>query len=181
MGIQVEVGPPQRERSRGIIEREAEFVQFREKFPLQARLILAFFSFADDALEAMSVRRDVPLAQESVAKMEELFTWLKNTSAPRVDGQLSELFGKLIKAGMAMEEVSGILHERSKKGKGAPVSNRLPVLLAYEQRSLNSKMSWMKLAVKFCQCSEPKHDHRCRERIRQQAMELEKMLTRLGV
>ena len=122
-------------------------------------LLLAFFSSADDALEAMIVRCDLLAAQASVSKMAELFTWLKNTSAPQVDGQLSELFATLIRAGMPMEQVAGILQNRPKKGKGAPVLNRLPVLLAVEQRKLNPQISWMQLAVKYCQCSLRKHDH----------------------
>jgi len=181
LGTHVEAGPQQWERSSSKIEHAAEFIQLREKYPLQARLFLALFTFADDAIECMIERHDALAARESVKKMAEVSTWLNNTSAPRVDEQLAELFGTLVRADVPMDQVASILQRSTKKGKGAPVSNRLPVLLAYEQRKVNPRMSWMKLAVKFCQCAEPKHDARCRERIRRQAMKLDEMLTRLGV
>ena len=80
-----------------------------------------------------------------------------------------------------MEQVGGVLQNRFKKGKGAPVSNRLPVLLAVELKRDNPRLSWMKLAIKFCQCGEPTHNIKCRERLRHQAQELDEMLRRLGV
>jgi hypothetical protein len=181
LGIQVEAVPPGRERSSTKIEHSADFIQLRAEYPLQARLFLAWFSFADDAIEAMIVRHDLLAAQASVSKMAELSTWLTNTSAPKIDKRLSELLGTLVRADVPMDQVARILQGSTKKGKGAPVSNRLPVLLAYEQKKLNPQISWMKLAMRFCQCTEPRHDAKCRERIRHQAMELEEMITRLGV
>jgi hypothetical protein len=122
LGTHVDAGAtPQWERSSSEIEHAAEFIQLREKYPLQARLFLAFFTFADDAIESMIERHDALAARESVKKMVEVSTWLNNTSAPRVDEQLAELFGTLVRAGVPMEQVAGILQNRLKKGKGAPV------------------------------------------------------------
>jgi hypothetical protein len=80
-----------------------------------------------------------------------------------------------------MEQVAAYLLDHTKKGKGAPVSNRLPVLLAVEQKMLNPRLSWMQLAIRFCQCGKREHDLMCRERVRQQARELQAMLARLRV
>jgi hypothetical protein len=181
LSTQVESGLPQWERSRDKIEKSAEFSQLQRQYPLQARLLLAFFSFADDAIEALITRGDVQAAQKSASAMGELFTWLKNTSAPRMDKELADLFGTLVRAGVPMERVAGVLQNRFKKGKGAPVSNRLPVLLAVEQKIHNPRLSWMRLAMKFCQCGEEAHNLKCRERLRHQAQELDEMLHRLGV
>jgi len=50
---------PLRERSRDRIERDDSFRALSITHPLQARLLLAFFSFADDAIEALEIRGDV--------------------------------------------------------------------------------------------------------------------------
>jgi len=167
--------------SRYEIERNAEFAQLRAQFPLQAYLLLTFFSFAADALEALSLRGDIQAAQSSVIKMEDVFTWLKNTSAPLIDKELADLFGILVRADMPMEQVAGVLLKRSKKGKGAPVSNRLPVLQAVEHQMQHPEMSWMRLANKFCQCGKQKHDLKCRDRLRLQAKKLNERLAAWGV
>jgi hypothetical protein len=111
--------------------------------------------------------------------MAELWSWLKNASPPLIDKELSQTFAMLVRAGVPIEEAERTL-QRSTKGRGRPVSNRLPVLRAVEQRMLNPDLSWMRLAIMFCQCG-GRHTLQCRERIRHQAMELEEMLTRLGV
>ena len=80
MDAQVGCGPQHRVRERDGIESSPEFIQIREQCPLQARLVLAFFSFADDAIEDLIVRRDMQAALESVSKMQELSTWLTNTA-----------------------------------------------------------------------------------------------------
>ena len=91
---------------------------------------------------------------------------------PPVNEQLSELFGTLVRAGVPMEQVTSILNKRTGKRKGAPVSNRLPVLLAVEYKMLKPQLSWMRAAIKFCPCGKATHDFRCRERLRHQAMTL---------
>lgn len=161
------------------IESDEGFRALRERYPLHSRLLLAFFGYADKALDAISTRGDVRSAQECVSAMGELFSWLKNVSPPLIYKELSGTWAMLVKAGVPIEQAGNIL-QRSAKGRGRPVTNRLPVLQAVEQKMLNPKLSWMRLAIMFCQCGE-KHTPQCRERIRHQAMELEKMLARLGV
>jgi hypothetical protein len=161
------------------IEQDEGFRALRERYPLQARLVLGFFGYAEKALESLTACSDVPAAQNAVFAMAELWSWLKNASPPLVDKERSETFAMLVRAGVPIEDAGKTL-QRATKGRGRPVTNRLPVLQAVEQRMLNPKLSWMRLAVMFCQCGK-RHGPRCRERIRHQAMDLEEMLTRLGV
>lgn len=180
MGLSKEGGEPLKPRTRERIERDESFVALKALYPLQACLLLTFFDRADDALEAISARGNVQAAEQAASDMAEIFTWLKNAPAPLIDRELAELFSTLVRAGVPMETINPILQNRVKRGKGAPVTNRLPVLRAVEYQSLHPKTSWMQLAMKFCECGKGEHDDKCRGRIRSQARELDEMLDRLG-
>ncbi len=173
-------GLPNWEIGRSEIEADPSFIALRAQHPLQMDLLLAFLSFAHKALEAMVGSGNGEAAQEHVSAMTEVYSWLKGASAPVVDKELAGVFGAMLKADVPMDVAAPFLLSRTKKGKGAPVTNRLPVVLAKEYRILHPKTSWMQLAIKFCPCGKP-HDMKCRERLRHQAMEFDDMRVRLGV
>src|SRR5690349_21468155 len=92
LGARNDAEGPLGQRTRDQIERDDSFRALATACPLQARLLSLFFSYADDALEAISKRGDLEAAQKSVSAMSELFSWLKNSAAPVVDDELAKLF-----------------------------------------------------------------------------------------
>jgi len=166
--------------SRAAVETDEEFASFRKQYPLCARLVLGFFGYTDQALQALRIQ-DHSAAQKATAAMSELFSWIKNADPPVVDKALAEIVSGLIRAGLPTEQADIYLLAHVKKRRGRPVSNRLPVLLAFERKQVDPRVSWMRLARKYCRCGKITHDFKCRERIRIQAMELDEMLTRLRV
>ena len=173
-------GAPLWERTRDKIEGDDSFAVFRTNHPLLARMVLAFFSRADGAMEAM-YSRDVEAVRKCLSEMAELYTWLFNSSAPKVDNEIAETWADMVRLGLPMEKATNFLHGHLKRGQGKPVSNRFPILLAVERKLMNPRLSWMKLAITFCACGQSKHDYGCRERIRHQAVEFDEMRKRLGV
>lgn len=164
----------------GEFEADQSFVELQGRYPVQARLLLAFFRHIGSALDTLATTGDLKAAQVSVSAAEEIYSWLKNCRAPRLSIEISQLWSTLIKAGVPGEQAALVLQNSVDKPRGAPVSNRLPVLLAFEKRTQDGT-SWGRLAREFCPCDKPKHDIHCKERIRQQAMKLEEMMMRLGV
>ena len=111
--------------------------------------------------------------------MKELVSWYGE--AHNANETSSETVERLVHEGFDLKRALDLSAKLSKRARGRPVSNRGPVLLAVEQRLLHPELSWMKLAIRFCQCGQSHHNEMCKQRIRQQAMKVEKMLTRLGV
>jgi len=170
-----------RERIRDRAERQPGLAAWRAAHPLQAEIWLAFCGYADSAFESMLIHRDADTFERSTAAMAELSTWLTNSS-PQPGESAEETFRQFLSAGMPAEYAFALTQVRPKKRRGRPVSNRRPVLLAVEQKTLCPQLSWMTLATEYCQCRKRSHDNvRCRDRLRIQAMELDEMLTRLGV
>jgi hypothetical protein len=170
-----------RERFRDRAERQPEFAEWRLAHPLQAAIWLSFCGYADAAVESVLVSWDPEGLKRSAAAMSELSTWLTNNCA-QTQESLHDTFLQLLNAGLSPEQAFELAQPlRPKKRKGRPVSNRRPVLLAIEHQLLNPPVSWMQLALKSCQCGKQKHDTACRNRLRVQAGNLKKMLTRLGV
>jgi len=169
-----------RQRIRDGAERQPGFSGWRTEHPLQARIWLAYCGYADSAFESMFMGWDVDAFQRSASAMAELASWLTNVS-PQIEENLQETFRQFLNAGVPAEHAFALSQVRPKKRRGRPVSNRLPVLLAAEHQLLHPKLSWMRLAMKFCPCREPRHSLKCRNRLRIQARALKEMLTRLGV
>jgi hypothetical protein len=142
-------------------------------------MVLSFLAHAQKSIEAMG-NRDLSSAQESADAMSELYSWLQNADPPVIGKAVSDTFAELVRAGVPIQQAAIVLRT-STRGRGRPVANRLPVLLAFEKRELNPALSWSRLAREFCQCGQRVHDLRCRNRIRQQARALERVLSRLGV
>ena len=169
-----------RERIRDRAERQPDFAEWRTSHPLQAEIWLAFCGYADSAFESMLIHPDADAFQRSTAAMAELATWLTNSS-PQLHDNVQETFQQFLDAGFPAEYAFALSQVRPKKRRGRPVSNRRPVLLAVEQKILFPHLSWMTLATEVCPCRKGAHDLQCRDRLRIQAMELDEMLTRLGV
>ena len=75
--------------------------------------------------------------------------------------------------------LSGILKRR----KGAPIKaevRRLAVR-ALEAKHTDPNFSWMRFARKNCACSKSAHDLACKERIRQAAIELQRLMRKVGI
>jgi hypothetical protein len=163
------------------IEADSAFAEFKKQHPIQARLLLGFFKHADAAVEALRNHGDIEAAKRSVAAMSELYSWLKNADPPIIDRSTAETYWELIQAGLPTEQSHKYLLAHSKRARKRPVSNRLPIVLACEEKELNPKLSWSQLAIKYCNCGKSQHDFQCRERIRVPAYDLKDMLNRLGV
>lgn len=70
-----------------------------------------------------------------------------------------------------------------KRDKGAPLKpgTRRLAILAIEAQRNGGRFSWMRFALANCDCGMRGHDTRCKERIRQAAMTLQRLLRRLGI
>jgi len=63
--------------------------------------------------------------------------------------------------------------------RGAPTRKRESGIKALEMQL--SGMKWIDVAKEICDCSKSEHDHWCKERIRQEALELKKLLRKYEI
>lgn len=166
------------ERFRNRVARAPGFSQWSQQHPIRSRVWLGFCRYADLAFESALCCWDVGEFNRHALAMSELASWLTNAKSPTETSIQS--FRQYIEAGLTPEQAHELASCRQAKRRGRPITARSWVLETYEQRVLNPRLSWMQLAIKFCPCRN-EHTVRCRERLRQQAIQLETMLTRLGV
>ena len=161
------------------LQHDPVFAEYCAHHPLRARILLAFCINFDAGFKA-SERGDIRAADQSSAAMAELVSWLSDDE-PQTDEAPSDTVARLVREGFSIEEAFNMNAKLHQRGRGRPVSNRLPALLALEQRMYSDpRPSWMRLAIRFCRCPKTNHDHPCKERLRQQSRILENTLRRLG-
>jgi hypothetical protein len=173
-----------KERFRDRAERQEGFAHWRVDHPLQARVWLGYCGYADSAFEAMFTARDVEAFKRSASAMSELASWVSDDRLQAV-GNIDEIFQEYLRAGLPVQHAIDLAQKPGKKKRGRPVSNRWPIMLALEhwmqiKDTQDHDLSWMQLAIRFCRCGK-QHNERCRNRLRQQVMVLERKLLDLGV
>jgi hypothetical protein len=168
------------ERIRDRAERQEGFAAWRLKYPIQARLWLGFCTYADLAFEAMFTRGDVQELSRCTSVMAELATWIASPD-PGTQADRERWFKVLLDAGLPIGQALQQATAPEKRAKGRPVSKRRLATLALEAKELAPDLSWMQLAMKFCDCSKRPHDEKCRDRLRQEIRILQKTLEEWGV
>jgi hypothetical protein len=119
-----------------------------------------------------------------VAATAELETWIHPEKFTK-DGRLSRAVRVL-----SFSRKEGLHHEVTRLfckaivgRKGAPVrpETRTLAVAALDAKLTDPKFSWQSFANLHCPCGKKRHDIDCKERIRQSAMELQRLLRKFGV
>ena len=160
------------------LERDSAFAALAAAHPLEARIIRAALSRVESAIQN-------PINQAEftrlLAESAEIFSWLSDKESVATGADIEHSLLENIKAGwptsMALE-YERVQRIRPRRG---PRSHRRRILHALETKQMNPKLSWMRLAARFCPCPNPTHSARCRDLVRKRTVALKEMLDRLGV
>lgn len=89
----------------------------------------------------------------------------------------------LDRAGWPYELIELFRRRILKRQRGRPLSpaTRRLAILALESKRTDERFSWMRFAASNCDCAKRQHDASCKERIRQAAIALQRLLDRVGV
>jgi len=87
----------------------------------------------------------------------------------------------LYRARVPLEAWGGILETFSKAGAPVKLEMRRLAVQALDSWRSDPSFSWQRFANNHCNCGKATHDTRCKERIRQAAIALQRLLKRLGV
>jgi len=155
------------------------FQALAQSNPLQYRIVRAAINRLDLAFQSsIQVSEWIRFCSE----FEELASWLGDQPNPPSRADILRTYRELKSSFSWPDDLAErYVTELERKERGRPRSNRRVVMLALEQRELNPTLSWMQLTIRFCACGKDMHDMRCRERIRQMALNLKRTLDRLGV
>jgi hypothetical protein len=115
-----------------------------------------------------------PLAQEAVEIEGWLFPEMRFGDKRK---RRAAVFAEMLsQAGFPYDLIDLTKRVMEKPEKGAPPRKRSLAIQALEAKLTDENFSWMRFALKHCDCAKPKHDIYCKEAIRQAAMDLQRLL-----
>src|SRR5262245_15175750 len=107
---------------------------------------------------------NVPEFERLAREFHELATWLGEREIRRpTDADLAERLRAQLNSGWPLQLALQDLDLNKRRPRGRPRSGRRRVMLAMEHRELHPRVSWMRLAIRFCTCSASKHSEQCKE------------------
>ena len=160
------------------------------KQPISAAIAKAYISrleiqFGCFSRGAEGLKEDYEKHPTLLTEIRELETWILRKTTEQAGIALvaehKDKLGDLLCSvmGYSYSQTRQFLDSFPRAKRGAP-SKRLATLRMMDARVANN-WSYRKLALKMCDCGEPKHNEDCRETIRKRLKELEVFLTKYDI
>jgi hypothetical protein len=127
------------------------------------------------------------IVKEICCEIAELLKWLRPPPANEEVNAVLEATLRTLKSRIAESaDLLNLLSLVTRERQGRPSSDkRLLWVKAYEMklqhRNQRSKLSYMKIAIKLCDCGGQTHTQKCRAKIRQGIRKLERFLEAYGI
>lgn len=153
--------------------------------PVQARVAQAMMRSVSRILE--SPREVVPRLFEEAPKLEELASWLPPADLETKNRNTQESIRYWLQSNLlSPSEMGNLVTSVRKPKRGRPITQRAVAVAYYEAKLASPKLSWQRLAPRFCYCTEEEraetdHAFKCWQRLRQEVMALKRTLRRHGL
>ncbi|HKO57425.1 MAG TPA: hypothetical protein VJ276_16235 [Thermoanaerobaculia bacterium] len=159
------------------------FVNLCAQAPVTGELIGAMYVTIGaifSAIRRFPITTSVDIGARGGEVISEIMTWLSDQRSRASPTDILKISAEYLRLGLVNErQVNFMMSEAQKPLKGRPISKRVTALNALNERRLK-RLSWTRLANKFCSCDEEEHSARCADRLRHQVRELEQFLAWLS-